>query len=54
MEIVCERSPFFQPVTDLLRELARVGFFLAWSSHRKLANVDLYRALYASLWSGDK
>lgn len=27
MEIVCERSPFFQPVTDLLRELERVGFF---------------------------
>ncbi len=27
MEIFFERSPFLQPVTDLLRELDRVGFF---------------------------
>jgi hypothetical protein len=27
MEIVMEQSPFFSPVTDLLRELERVGFF---------------------------
>jgi hypothetical protein len=27
MKIACERSPFFQPVTTLLRELERVGFF---------------------------
>ncbi|MSM39370.1 MAG: hypothetical protein GJT30_07100 [Geobacter sp.] len=27
MEIVFARSPFVQPVTDLLRELDRIGFF---------------------------
>lgn len=27
MEIAFERSPFFQPVTGLLREMGRIGFF---------------------------
>lgn len=49
MEIVFERSPFFEPVTELLRELERLGFFkhgLLIGSWPMLVYTDYFKLSY--------